>query len=50
MKTTTSKKARESKNSELLKMSNEELKSIQGGIWYLIRRDDGSIGLVFRPD
>ncbi|MCE5174443.1 MAG: bacteriocin [Bacteroidales bacterium] len=50
MKTIIFKKSSESKKSELMEMSKEELKSIQGGIWYLVRREDGSIGLVFRRD
>ena len=50
MKTNLFKKSQENQNSELLKMSKEELRTIEGGVWYMIRRADGTIGFVWGPE
>jgi len=50
MKTNLFKKSQKSLSSELIEMSKEELKSIEGGIWYLIRNSDGTFVLRYQKD
>jgi len=50
MKTNLFKKSHTSQNSELMEMSKEEMKSIEGGIWYLIRNSDGTFVLRYVRD
>ena len=50
MKANIFKKSKNTKMSELLEMSKDDMKTIEGGIWYMIRRGNGTIGFVWRNE
>ena len=50
MKTNFFKKSQENQKSELFEMSKEEMKTIEGGVWYLVRKADGTVGFVWVRD